>query len=491
MSTARVTRLSRFLLSSAVLAIMSDAGVAEAQTPPLAGSAVSSPSTAGSLTTNSPAQPSTTGSPAAAAPTQPTGSQSGGSLGPEFQFNASALFSESYISNPAGIPGASRTDYMSSPGITADLHEHSARITLDATYSLLAQFYANGTIPTQLDNNLRALGNIDVFPQFLDINLRAFAQPVIISSFGAVSAGDTVVPGSFRNSYGYFDTPDFHFNWGDFASFKTMPSIGQVFFSLPPGTSALNTFPGIEGPGKHHLTIRGSRRNIASRNRLRRSEVEASRPLHGETDRQQSLLSEKSGIANAQYALSHEWSLLATGGYDSISDTIPLTRKISGPVALGGFGLTVGRDFSFQAQAGERYNSLSFNGNLRYDIGATSLLTASANDYVQTPEGQLLNNLISLTALPNGTLTTADDVLENGSAASLTSFSIQSPDDPSLDQFISRYQIVAMSFLEQMDRTEASFSIFGTRRRTMLVCGVQWFSGHLFVGKPDTSVASP
>ena len=460
MSTAYMTRLRRLLLSSVVATAMPSAGGAFAQTPPLANStADSSPSPV----------PAPTSPAGASMPPQPalTGSRSGGLLGPEFQFNASVFFSESYVNNPAGIAGQSRSDYMSSPGLTADLHEHSARITLDADYNGFGQFYAEGTVPTQFVNHLMAVGKIEVFPEYLDIDLRAFAQPVTTSNFGVVSAGDSIVPGGFRNSYGYYETPDLHFNWGDFASFKTMPSVGQVFFSVPPGTSAANTIPGVLSP--ENTTLRSVTEEISSGTDFDVLKWKLV-GLFSETDRQQSLLSEKSGIANAQYALSHQWSLLATGGYDSISDTIPLTHDISGPVALGGLGLTFGQDFSLQAQAGERYNSLSFNGNLRYDLSPTSLLTASANDYVQTPEGQLLNNLTSLTALPNGTLTSNDDILENGTASSLTSFNIQSPDDPSLDQLISRYQVAALSLLEQLERTQASLSLFATRR-TMLTGG--------------------
>jgi hypothetical protein len=146
-------------------------------------------------------------------------------------------------------------------------------------------------------------------------------------------------------------------------------------------------------------------------------------------------------------------------------------------VALGGFGLTLGQDFSLQAQAGEHYNNLSFTGNLHYDLSPTSLLTASANDYVQTPEGQMLNNLTSLTALPDGTLTSADDVLENGTASSLTGFNLQSPDNPALNEIVSRYQIVAISFLEEFERTDASISLYGTRR-TFLTTG--------FTGSPTS-----
>ncbi len=172
-----------------------------------------------------------------------------------------------------------------------------------------------------------------------------------------------------------------------------------------------------------------------------------------ETARQQSLFSEKSGIADGRYAITYEWSLLLTSGYDAIRQALVRTT-FSGPVAMGGFGLTLGQDFSFQAEAGERYNSPSFNGNLRYNLSPSSMLTANANDYVQTPEGQLLNNLTNLTALPTGQLTAMNNVLENGTASSLSSFNVQSPDNPTLDQFISRYQTAVVTFTEKFERTE-------------------------------------
>jgi hypothetical protein len=137
---------------------------------------------------------------------------------------------------------------------------------------------------------------------------------------------------------------------------------------------------------------------------------------------------------------------------------------VSGPVALGGVGLTLGRDFALQVEAGQRYNSLSFDGNLRYDLSPSSLLTAAAGDYVQTPEGQMLNNLTALTALPNGTLTSANDVLGNGMASSLTPFSVQSPNNFALTNFAARYQTVSVAFLQEFGRNHAAISLLGTRQ---------------------------
>jgi len=481
MSVACRVKFRLFLLSSAALVLIGGNEVAQAQTPPLRGESIDTSAPAGLPDTSAVAPPSSAPSgplpSSSVAPTAPGASANrpGGTnlsnaapwTGPEFLWNSSVRFSESYVSNAAGVPGGSRPDYLSTLGLTSDLHEHSRRITLDANYSLTSDFYADGTLPTQVYNNLQALGDAEVIPEYLDLNLRAFAQPVVTSNFGAVSAGDREIPGTFRNSYGYFATPDLKFNWGDFATSQTMPSYGQVYFTLPSGTTAANSIPNFVTP--ENTTIRSVTEQISSGTDFDRLNWKLV-GLLSETDRQQSLLSEKSGIADGRYALNYEWSLLVTGGYDSISNSTALLHDVTGPVAMGGFGLTLGQDFRLQAEAGERYNSLSFNGNLVYNLSPTNMLTASATDYVQTPEGQLLNNLTSLTALPDGTLTTPDDILGNGTASSLSNFNAQSPDNPALDQFISRYQTVTVSFLEEFERTHASLSLIGTRR-TLLTQG--------------------
>ncbi len=477
-----MTSFRRFLLCSTAFAVIAAGTTAQAQTPPPRVETLDSISPADSSSSSAgPTASLPAGSLASEARPPQTGttanSPNGGvSLVPEFQLNAHVLFSESYLTNATGTSGASQSDYMSTLGFNADLHEHSRRLTLDANYNLVSDFYAKGTVPTQISNYLQALGNVDIIPEYLDLNLRAFAQPVVTSNFGAVSEGGREIPGTYTNSYGYFATPELKFDWGDTATFKTTPSYGQAFFTNPPGTSFANFIPGLSPP--ENTTIRSLTQEISSGPDFGRLNWKLV-GLVSETAQANTLLSEKSGIGKARYALSYEFSLLVTAGYDWISDTLPLTHNVSGPEALAGVGLTFGRDFSLQAEAGERYNNLSFDGDLRYNINPTSTLTASANDFVQTPEGQLLNNLASLTALPSGALTSANDVLENGTASTLAPFNIQSPNNPSLNQFVFRYQTAQVAFVEEFERTHAVISLFGTRQ-TYLTAG---FTG---APKPDS-----
>jgi len=403
-----------------------------------------------------------------------TAAQNQGPPAPEFQAGASVSFSESYVSNASGLPGAEEPDYLSSLGLTSYVHEHARRLSLDANYGGEADFYARGTVPTQITNNLQAVGNVDAIPSYLSLSAKAFAQPVVLSSLGVVTADNRVVPNGYSNSYGYYFNPDLTFHLGEFATSETLPSFGQVFFTNPPGALIVSPIPGVSTPDD--TTSRSLTERISSGTYFDRFNWNAIGSIN-ETDQSQGLLSEKAGIANLGYAINHEFSLLATAGYDGTTSTTPLNANISGPVALGGFGLTFGKSFSLQIEAGEKYNSPSYIGSLHWDLTPRALITASANDYVQTPEGQLLNNLTGLTARPDGSLGSADSVLEDGSPSSLSTYSIQSQGSLSLGQNISRYQTITVSYVEAFERDRASISLFGTR--ATILSGV-------FIGPPKT-----
>ena len=156
-----VGNIRRFCLSGAAFAALLLAGPVHAQSPGLRGpvsndNTVTPASSAG----RSPAdatgsyQPDVSDSLAAARP------------GPSFQLRVTGDASESYVTNGYGSAGAQRPDYLSTLRLNTDLHEHSRRVDLDASYSVVGDFYAKSTVPTQVSNYLQALGSIDVVPDY-------------------------------------------------------------------------------------------------------------------------------------------------------------------------------------------------------------------------------------------------------------------------------------------------------------------------------------
>jgi uncharacterized protein (PEP-CTERM system associated) len=384
---------------------------------------------------------------------------------PPFDWGGTVMVSEAYVSNAGGVSGGSRSDYVSTLGFDAFIHERTARVALDATDAFMADFYAQGTVPTQISNNGLIIGSVAAIPDYLDINARAFASPVVTSGLGFQTAGNRIVPNGFHNSFGYYVEPDLKFRLGDFASSETTATYGSTFFSNPTGTLAV-PIPGVPGP--EDTNIRSVTQVFSGGQYFERLNWTAIGNFQ-ETKRKQGLLSEKSGIGNLQYFLSHEFSLLGSFGYDAITNTPinnqpTLLHNVSGPVFMGGIGLTFGDNFSLKALAGEKYRSASFLGTLSYCLNPTASIVGEADDYVATPESQLQSGLKSLTSTPNGQINSANNLLCNGSPASLSSYSPQSEGGLSFDQNVARYQTVAFSFLEDFDRNHANLSLYGTRR---------------------------
>lgn len=383
-----------------------------------------------------------------------------------FDFGASVNASEAYVSNANGTSGGSNSDFVSTLGFGAFLHEHSRRVIFDANYSFGVDFYARGTNATQIYNNLQALGEVEAIPDYLTISGKAFAAPRVTSNFGIVTAGNRVVSNGYTNSYGFTVGPDLKLRIGQFMNSDSTAVYGSTFFTQPAGNVPVPVIPGLPGP--QNINSRGFTQTFSSGEDFERLNWTVV-GLFDEIKRRQGLLSEKAGIGTFRYALNHEFSLLATIGYDALSNTRGLSRNLSGLVAMAGFGLTEGEDFSLQIQAGRKYNDMSYSGSLRYNLTPRSSIVGSVNDSVSTPEGQLLDSLTNLTSTPSGALTSSQSLLGDGTPSTLSGFDSLSLGGLSFDQNIARYQTVNLSFLEDFDRNHAALTFFGMRRTILEV----------------------
>ena len=393
---------------------------------------------------------------------------------PTYLFTGSASASESYVSNSSGLATGSQDDLITSLGFNTTFHERTHRFLLDASYAFHADFYARGTQPTQITNNLTLLGAVEAIPEHMTITARAFASPVLLSRAGIVTAGNRVVSNGYSNSFGYNVEPDFRFRLGDYLNSETAGSYGQEFFSNPAGTTPILSIPGLTGPED---TVSRSASQIFSSGEYFDQLSWTVSGAFSELKRKQGLLSEKAGVGNVRYAFGHEFSLLGTVGYDAITSTVPLSRDVSGLVALGGFAVTMGTDFSLEFEGGQKFKSASYVGSLRYNLTPKSSIVGSLDDIVTTPEGQLLDSLTNLVSTPSGSLTDSSDLLGNGSPATLVGFNPQPSGIFGFDQTVSRYQTATLAYLQDIERNHAALSLYASRRTVLT--GV-------FVGPPTT-----
>ncbi|MEO8301788.1 MAG: hypothetical protein ABI608_08340 [Rhizomicrobium sp.] len=387
-----------------------------------------------------------------------------GSLIPGFQFTARVNLDESYATNPSGSSAGTRSDWLTVVGLGLTMNEHSARVSFDASYYGSVNFYGQGTQSTQFTNDLQAAAGIIVIPEYVTFNARAFAQPVVVSNLGFVTANGSVGSNGYRNSYGFNAGPDITFHLGDFATSVTSANYGAAYFTEPAGTSSFTGIPGVGGP--QNMTMRSFSERLTSGTDFTRLSWNAVAQLQ-EMERPQGLFSEKAALGHFQYAITRSISLLGTGGYDFIHNTSPLSRNLSGPVGTGGAALTLGEDFLLQFEIGQKYNDISYQGSLRWNIGPTAVLTGSVTDEITTPEGQLLNSLSGLVSTSGGGLASSSALYANGTAASLSSFSAQQPGSLSYNQQISRYQRVNLAYSQDFSRDHATIQVYAMRQTVL------------------------
>jgi len=148
-------------------------------------------------TTSAPTAPpaSTASATDATAPTQvaanaqiATAESSALSTIPPFIWGATLNASEGYVSNASGLSGGSKSDFLTTIGFSAFVHDHTGRVSLDATNNFYTDIYDEGTRAAQFNENLQALGSVVAIPDYLTIYARAFASPVLTSDLGVATA---------------------------------------------------------------------------------------------------------------------------------------------------------------------------------------------------------------------------------------------------------------------------------------------------------------
>jgi len=385
-----------------------------------------------------------------------------GSLIPGFQLGARVDLSETYTTNSYGYytTGNNGDDLITQAGLFLDMHEHSRSVSIDASYGGQLYYYARDTQPVQFINDLQAVGQVIAIPDYLSFIGRAFAQPVVSSSSAFGSAYGIGSPNGYRNGYGYTVGPDITFRLGDFASSDTLATYSAAYFETPNGFDPTIVIPGVIGPQNTQIrSVQETLRSGEFFSRLQWTGV----GTFMENESPQGLFSAKMGVVTFRYLIQRGFSLLGTGGYNALTNSIGFNRSISGPIAMGGVSYE-NENFSLEAQAGQRYNALSYEGTVRWNIGPTTAFTGVVTDGVNTPEGQLLSNLGGLTASLGGVLTNGSNIYANGSTASLTSFNLQQQGSLSFDQSVARYQRAVLTFLQDIERNHIALSAFAEKR---------------------------
>jgi hypothetical protein len=437
------------------------------------------PSAAGQSDTQA-AATGTTGSPAEnAAATQgatPAIANRNVTFGQRFSFDGAIELAEIYNSNifGTGAPTSSALFGTTTPTKSAvatearlnlNLHDRTPRFQADISYSLVGDFYPQYSSLNSFQNYLNGLANAEIVPETLFFHATAFATPTFLTRLGVLyptpGAASTL---NSQNVYGYVLTPYFVNRFADIARSNFSVSRSEVAFGEF-GGAAIGPAPPFGRPAD---TVSNSvSEQLTSLNFFNRLQWAL---LANGTDTTQGAFhfSQRLASADLNYAVTRQFTILSTFGYDKFKSSPMLTRDLSGLILFGGFHYAPSGAFQLTVKAGRQFNFPSYTGDLQYQITATSAFLASVSDTVTTPQQRLLGNLSGIGTTPLGTFFPVnsqlpdESLLPNLPPPNPGVISPLPPGGLSLDNSFSRYRSAYASLIHKMPLTTYSVSFYGT-----------------------------
>jgi uncharacterized protein (PEP-CTERM system associated) len=407
----------------------------------------------------------------------PTTNGTGGITAPTirlsgFRFTASTDASETYTTNALGIPSGLVSNYSGSDLLTTislnfDLHDHTPRVDADLGYSLSGLIYTSNPSYDRVYNTLNGLAKVTLVPDRLLFNATAFAAPILVNGLGPQAAAG---PNSgIRDTYGYSISPDLMFRLGDFARSDTVLTQSSVFFVLPNGATITDIVPGAPAVPDQLMTYAAVERLSSGPDFYRFNWLLTGSYVKSE---QPGLdFQDSTATANLRYAFSHAIIGVAILGYDNITSDQNLNESLAGPTAMGGVQLAPTRDLQIDATAGWQFNSPSYQGDLRYQIGPFTSLIGAVTDTVTPPASRLLGNLGNLGVNNAGQfINTGLDVtagIPPGVVSGVSGFNPSPLDGAALAATIVRYRSANLAMVHIAERTQFRFSVFHTDYSTL------------------------
>ena len=382
-----------------------------------------------------------------------------------FSAGGSADLSERYVSNALGVGRASGVatggDYDTRLRLSLYARDHTPRFDGDLQYTLGADAFANRPSLDRLSNFLTALASVSLIPDRLLVSARAFAMPVLVNSLGPIAAEEdrpvaTTSTSGFRNTYGLTVSPELLFRLGNFATSTTTLSEGYISFSRPRGPVIPQFIPGQTPP--QEVTTTSLTQHFASGTDFDRLNWGVTGTA-SKTTRPGGDMKVASGTADMKYAVSREFAVLGTAGYQSITTAQQLSHHLVGPTALAGFQLTLGPDFELSAEAGQQFNFPSYMGDLHWQIGPFTNLTGSLTDSIRTPGQRLLGGLDSLGVDNGGNFF---DTSFGSSPSFGSGFNPVPLDHAPINSSISRYRSATLSLVHDSDIAQFRLTAFRT-----------------------------
>jgi uncharacterized protein (PEP-CTERM system associated) len=406
----------------------------------------------------------------------PAASSRNVTFGQRFSFDGSVELAEIYNSNAfgTGAPSSSaffgtstptRSTFATEARLNLNLHDRTPRFQADISYSLVGDFYPQYSSLNSFQNYLNGLANAEIVPETLFLHATAFATPTFLTRLGILYPTPGVASTlNSQNSYGYVLTPYLVNRFGDIARSNFSVSRAEVAFGELGGTSVGPAPPFGSPANTVSNSISEQLTSLTFFNRFQWAILATAQ----ETAQGGFHFTERLASADMNYAVTRQFTILSTVGYEKFKSSPMLTRDLSGLILLGGFHYAPSQAFQLTVKAGRQFNFPSYFGDLQYQITATSAFLLSVSDTVTTPQQRLLGGLNGIGTTPLGSFFPINSQLPDQSL--LPNLPPPSPgvisplplDGLPLDNSFSRYRTAYASLLHTMPRTSYSVRFYGT-----------------------------
>lgn len=299
---------------------------------------------------------------------------------------------QSFTSNASLNPiGQANPDFFTTLVPAVDVQGDTSRIKLNFDYSLDAIAYFSNPQLDQLRSNLNFLSTMTVVPQLFYIDGAASIQQIPSNGQLPVSSSPLAASTNLTTVGSYNISPYIKTHFGSFADSELRYTFNQVI----PGSTDDTSFTG-SNELSNSITNRLTETLVSGADftRLFWSVIidGDNTTFSGSNPDTLSRLVQ----ANGEYRLGRQVGLLASVGYELISDpTFAPEPEPDGPIGSVGIKYTPGPRTSLIVNLNHRYNSNFVTGSGSYLIGAESRVDAAYTDQVYTSSQSLFSNNLS------------------------------------------------------------------------------------------------
>jgi uncharacterized protein (PEP-CTERM system associated) len=316
-------------------------------------------------------------------------------LGP-WQISPRLEARETFDSNPTGAPkGQTRPDGYTSliPGINISRQTQYNTFVFD--YGAEGRKYYSDDDLDQIRNNLSEYSSTQLIQEMLYFDTRAFIGQALINQRGAVSAAPQLQSSNETEYYNYSLSPYLRNHFGSFADTELRYTFAQNAFKNGAGgalpSSLTNQINGVVNSGTEFSRLLWSVNAIYSDTDRSGLSSVAVAPQFATRNLNAAAIRE-TGEVGAEYGITREFSVLGTGGYESIHDPL-FVHNIDDPTWSGGFRLRPGPSTNLLLVYGFREGEHFWSGRASYDYDPTTRVALRYNEGLVTNDTLFQNNL--------------------------------------------------------------------------------------------------